>query len=78
MTGAPIQPANVGDTVEVVGHKVGESARQGKIAEVLGEAGHIHYRVEWGDGRESLLYPGGDVHFTHAEAKGKTKTAAKR
>ena len=74
MTGAPAQPANAGDMVEVVGHKVGESARHGRIVEVLGEQGHVHYRVAWEDGRESVLYPGDDLHITHVAAK----TAAKR
>jgi hypothetical protein len=74
MTGAPVQEANAGDMVEVVGHKVGEGARHGRIVEVLGEAGHVHYRVAWEDGRESVLYPGDDLHITHIT----TKTAAKR
>jgi hypothetical protein len=78
MTGAPTQPANAGDTVEVVGHKVGENARHGRVVEVLGEPGHVHYRVAWEDGRESVLYPGSDVHFTRTAAKRKAGTAAKR
>ncbi len=76
MTGAPVQPANAGDMVEVVGHKVGESARHGRIVEVLGEPGHVHYRVAWEDGRESVLYPGDDLRITRVAAK--TKTAGKR
>jgi len=78
MTDAPTQPADVGDLVEVVGHKVGESARHGRIVEILGEPGHVHYRVAWDDGRESVLYPGSDVHFTHVAATRKAETASKR
>jgi hypothetical protein len=69
MKDASIQPVNAGDTVEVTGHKVGESSRHGRIVEVLGEPGHAHYRVAWEDGRESVLYPGSDVHITHIAAK---------
>jgi len=74
MTGAPVQPANAGDMVEVVGHKVGESARHGRIVEVLGEPGHVHYHVAWEDGRESVLYPGDDLHITPVAAKTAAKT----
>jgi hypothetical protein len=69
MTGAPTQPASAGDAVEVTGHKVGESTRHGRIVEVLGEPGHVHYRIAWEDGRESVLYPGSDVHVTHVATK---------
>jgi uncharacterized protein DUF1918 len=69
MTGATVQPANAGDMVEVVGHKVGESARHGRIVEVLGEPGQVRYRVAWEDGRESVLYPGDDLRITRAAAK---------
>jgi len=78
MTGTPMEPAHAGDTVEVVGHRVGESARHGRIVEVLGAPDHLHYRVAWEDGRESVLYPGSDVHITQAPAKRKPRTAAKR
>lgn len=50
-----------GDVVEVSGHRVGEKPRSGEILEVLGPPGHVHYRVRWDDGHESLFYPGSDT-----------------
>jgi hypothetical protein len=50
-----------GDVVEIHGHRVGETARSGEILEVIGEAGHEHFRVRWEDGRESLFYPSSDA-----------------
>ena len=82
MTSTLVRPASAGDAVEVVGHRVGESVRHGKVVEVLGAPDHLHYRVAWEDGRESVLYPGSDVHIAHAQAapkaKPKTKPRAKR
>jgi hypothetical protein len=62
-------PAQAGDTVEVVGHRVGEAARHGRILEVLGEPGRLHYRVAWDDGHESVLYPGADVRVKRARKR---------
>jgi hypothetical protein len=73
MTSTQTRPASAGDAVEVVGHKVGESARRGKIMEILGAPDHVHYRVSWEDGRESVLYPGSDVHIARVEAERKPK-----
>jgi len=50
-----------GDVVVIEGHHVGESRRTGEILEVLGEAGHEHYRVRWEDGRETVFYPSSDA-----------------
>ena len=50
-----------GDVVIVEGHRVGEGRRIGEILEVLGEAGHQHYRVRWDDDRESVFYPSSDA-----------------
>ncbi len=47
-----------GDIVETSGRHVGDTGRSGEILEVLGEEGHLHYRVRWDDGHESILYPG--------------------
>ena len=47
--------AHVGDLVIVEGHRVGEARRIGEILEVLGEAGHEHYRVRWDDDHKGLL-----------------------
>jgi len=59
--------ARPGDLVVVEGHKVGESRRLGEILEVLGEPGHEHYRVRWGDGRETVYYPSSDATIKPAE-----------
>jgi prolyl-tRNA editing enzyme YbaK/EbsC (Cys-tRNA(Pro) deacylase) len=50
--------AAVGDTVEVSGRRVGDAGRAGEILEVIGDDEHPHYRVRWGDGHETVLYPG--------------------
>ena len=55
-----------GDVVVIHGHQVGEHAQLGEILEVLGEAGHVHYRVRWDDGHESLFYPGSDASISHS------------
>ena len=61
--------ASVGDTVEVSGRRVGDRGRTGEILEVLGEGDHLHYRVRWGDGHETVLYPGEATTFRHKEPK---------
>ena len=40
---------------------VGQQPRVGEIVEVLGEPGHVRYRVRWEDGRETVVYPGPGV-----------------
>ncbi len=45
-----------GDWLEVSGPP-GVSRRRGQILEVLGSAGHVHYRVRWDEEHESLFYP---------------------
>jgi hypothetical protein len=55
-----------GDIISVTGHSVGERPREGEILEVLGETGHIHYRVRWEDGHESIFYPSSDAHIRPA------------
>jgi Ala-tRNA(Pro) deacylase len=52
----------VHDLIEVSGRKVGDTPRTGRILEVLGAPDHVHYRVCWEDGHESVFYPGGDSH----------------
>ena len=68
MPGASTKPVAAGDAVEVTGHKVGDAARHGRIVEVLGEPGHVHYRIAWDDGRESVLYPSSDLSVTPSAA----------
>jgi hypothetical protein len=49
-------PGNVGDWLEVT-CPGGGPAHRGQILEVLGGAGHEHYRVRWTDDHESIHYP---------------------
>jgi len=63
------KPARIGDTVEVVGHHVGEARRLGTIVEILGEPARPHYRIAWEDGHETVLYPGADVRVKPAKRK---------
>ena len=59
--------AHVGDLVIVEGHRIGEARRIGEILEVLGQAGHEHYRVRWNDGHETDIRPaGGSARITPA------------
>lgn len=48
--------AHVGDWLEV-GGPPGTMARRGQVLEVLGAAGHTHFRVRWDEEHESLFYP---------------------
>ena len=50
-----------GDLIVVEAHHVGGPHRKGEILEVLGEPGHVHYRVRWEDGTETILYPSSDA-----------------
>ena len=56
-----IRSGLVGDVVAVSGRHVGEHERLGQILEVLGHDDHVHYRVEWEDGVETVFYPGSDA-----------------
>jgi hypothetical protein len=62
----------VGDLVVVDGRRVGQGRRIGEILEVLGEPGHEHYRVRWGDEHESVFYPSSDATIQHAKPRKKT------
>jgi hypothetical protein len=54
-----MEKGNVGDRVSVESERVGLSARQGEIVEVLGAGEGLHYRVRWEDGHESTFFPSG-------------------
>lgn len=56
--------------IEVGGRKIGETPRKGEILEILGLPGHVHYRVRWEDGHESIFYPGGDTRVRTGTAIG--------
>jgi Domain of unknown function (DUF1918) len=61
--------AEVGDQIEARGLH-GQPSRCGKVVELLGSAGHEHYRVRWVDQRESIVYPSDGVIIT-ARATGR-------
>ena len=64
---------HAGDVVVIDGRRVGDPGRLGQILESGGAQGHERLRVLWADGRESVLYPGGDIKI-HP----KRRTAATR
>jgi uncharacterized protein DUF1918 len=51
--------AKAGDRVIVESERVGDSAREGVVLEVLGMGEGLHYRVRWEDGHESTFFPSG-------------------
>jgi hypothetical protein len=57
---ADVESAQVGDLIEIHGHRLGEPRCSGEILEVLGTA-YEHYRVRWEDGHESFFTPGSDA-----------------
>lgn len=69
-----------GDVVAVDGRGVGDPGRLGEILETGGAPGHERLRVRWEDGRESVLYPGGDVriHTRHRARAARRATPGKR
>jgi hypothetical protein len=66
-TASLIRLVEPGDVVEVSGRRVGDVGRTGEIVAVLGEEDHVHYRVSWKDGRESILYPGEGITIRPSE-----------
>ena len=57
--------ARPGDWIEVAATG-GADPRRGEIAEVLGAAGHVHFRVRWDEDHESLFYPADRGFIVHA------------
>jgi hypothetical protein len=65
----------IGDRIIVESERVGRSARDGELIEVLAGGSEVHYRVRWQDGHESYFYPsGGSVSIVH---KKKTKAGTR-
>lgn len=62
-----ITEAQVGDWLEAHGVP-GKPSRRGQIMEILGEAGHEHYRVRWEDRHESIVFPADGVNLVAAPA----------
>jgi Domain of unknown function (DUF1918) len=54
-------------------HAVGGRKRQGEIVEVLGEPGHVRYRVRWEDGRETIVSPGSDASLSLPGREGEVR-----
>ena len=52
-----MEQGKVGDRVSMESERVGQSAREGVVQEVLGTGENSHYRVRWDDGHESTFYP---------------------
>jgi hypothetical protein len=69
--------ATVGDRIIIMGHHVGEPARDGEILEVLGPKGEPPYRVRWEETGEVVLFiPGPDAtvqHFDHGKRRARAK-----
>jgi hypothetical protein len=55
--------ARIGDLIDARGLH-GHPTRRGAIIELLGSAGHEHYRVQWDDQHESIVYPTDSVIIT--------------
>jgi hypothetical protein len=65
-----IRSGEAGARIEV--HDIGGNVkREGEIVEVLGGAGHEHYRVRWTDGHESIHYPAGGTRVIPKASKPK-------
>lgn len=65
-SGRGVKPmeVEVGDVIEVHSRKVGGAVRRGTVLDVS-DGTSMQLRVEWEDGRESVLYPSaGMVHVT--------------
>lgn len=52
--------ARPGDRIVIRGRTVETPDRHGEIIEVRGDNGEPPYRVRFGEGRESVVYPGSD------------------
>ncbi len=63
------KPARVGDEIVITGHSVGDAPRTAEILEVLGEPGHVRYRVRWEDGHESIFFPADDATIRRPRAR---------
>lgn len=60
--------AQIGETLIMKSHHVGEPDRRAEIVEVRGEDGGPPYLVRFDDGHEGLVFPGADAVVQHADA----------
>ncbi len=56
--------ARVGDRVVIRGRHVDDAARTATVIAVHGPDGDPPYRVRFGDGHETLIFPGPDAVIT--------------
>lgn len=69
----------VGDRILVESERVGRSAREGEILEMLGSGSDVYYRVRWQDGHESTLFPSaGSVTIIRVTSKVASPQPARR
>jgi hypothetical protein len=61
-------PPKRGQILEIHGHRLGEKSITGEILEVIGAPEHMHFRVRWDDGRETIFYPSSDAIVRPARA----------
>jgi hypothetical protein len=61
--------AQVGNRILIHGRAVGSADRHGEIIEVRGQDGAPPYMVRFGDGHETLVYPGTDCVIEEAHAE---------
>jgi hypothetical protein len=66
--------AHVGGWIEAHGLP-GQPSRRGQIVELLGPAGHRHYRVRWDEQHESILYPADGVIITPQRGRRTRRTS---
>ena len=69
-----MEQCKLGDRVSMESERVGQSAREGVIVEVLGSGDATHYRVRWDNGHESTLFPGaGSVRIVAETQKAESR-----
>jgi hypothetical protein len=75
-----MEQAKIGDRLSMESERIGQSAREGVVVEVLGTGEGAHYRVRWDDGHESTFYPtAGSVRIIPKASKaGKAAKAGSR
>ena len=52
-------PARPGDIIVIDSRQVGSPAREGEVLKVTVGEFSVRYQVRWGDGRETIISPGG-------------------
>jgi hypothetical protein len=68
---------NVGDRIVVESEKVGQTAREGEILEVIAHDTGTEYLVRWDDGHESSIRPHGGSARIVANVGAKPKAKAR-